>query len=117
MRRLLRRLPVPKVAVAPIVGGRALKGPAAKMMREMGLEVSPLTVAMHYADFLTGFVLDVTDGQMEKPTTLPVLATDTIMTDLDSKARLAETVVSFAAELRAGHRLAAPDPASQRPLP
>ena len=62
MCKLLRRLTVPVVAVAPIVGGRALKGPAAKMMIEMGHAVSPVTVADHYADLLTGFVIDVDDA-------------------------------------------------------
>ena len=104
LRRLLRRLRVPKVAVAPIVGGRALKGPAAKMMQEMGHEVSPLTVAHHYDGLLTGFVMDAEDRDFAEHLSLPVLLTDTIMVDAAAKERLARAVLQFALELTVGHR-------------
>lgn len=108
MRRRLRHLRAPKVAVAPIVGGRALKGPAAKMMVEMGHEVSPRTVADHYGDLLSGFVLDQADAEMAEAIDVPVMVTDTIMSDLKSKTRLAQTVLDFGLELAAGHRQPAP---------
>jgi LPPG:FO 2-phospho-L-lactate transferase len=117
MRRLLLRLAAPKVAVAPIVGGRALKGPAAKMMREMGREVSPLTVADHFADLLTGFVLDDADAALNPQLALPVLATDTIMTDQASRAHLAQTVLPFALSLAVRPLRAAPHRSSLRPAP
>lgn len=104
LRRLLRRLRVPKVAVAPIVGGRALKGPAAKMMQEMGHEVSPLTVARHYDGLLTGFVMDAVDRDFAEHLSLPVLLTDTIMADAAAKERLARAALQFALELAVGHR-------------
>ena len=56
IRRLLHDAPAPKVAVSPIVGGAAVKGPAAKMMMELGQMVSPLTVADHFEGLLDGFV-------------------------------------------------------------
>ena len=52
----------PVLAVSPIVGGRAVKGPTAKMMRELGLEVSAATVADRYRDLLDGYVVDEADG-------------------------------------------------------
>lgn len=91
----------PVVAVSPIVGGQALKGPAAKMLAELGLEVSALAVARGYADILTGFVLDAIDADLEPAVAalgLPVLVTDTIMrTDAD-RARLATEGLAFAAQ-------------------
>ncbi len=97
------------VAVSPIVGGQALKGPAAKMLGELGLEVSALSVARGYADLLTGFVLDALDADLEPAVAalgLPVLVTDTVMrTDAD-RARLAAEVLAFAAQRAVPARVA-----------
>lgn len=90
------------VAVTPIVGGRALKGPAAKMMAELGLEVSPVTVAARYGDFLHGFVLDAVDAPLAprvEALGLRVLITDTVMRTSDDRARLARAVLRFAESL------------------
>jgi LPPG:FO 2-phospho-L-lactate transferase len=90
------------VAVSPIVGGQALKGPAAKMFAELGLEVTAASVAAHYGELLRGFVLDTVDAELESAVqteTLKVLVTDTVMkTDAD-RARLAREVLAFAAKL------------------
>jgi len=116
MRRLLRRLPAPKIAVAPIVGGKALKGPAAKMMSEMGKEVSPLTVAVHFLDLLTGFVLDAADSHLVAEVPAPAIACDTVMTDLPSKARLAQAVLDYAFAQGIGHRQPQRDRSAMPPL-
>ena len=100
---LLRESDAPVVAVSPIVGGRAVKGPVAKMMREMGhLNHLPLTVVEHYGDLLDGFVLDRQDRAEESRLPLPALTTDTIMTGLSSKQRLAAEVLQFGRSLMAG---------------
>ncbi|MCS7221694.1 MAG: 2-phospho-L-lactate transferase [Anaerolineae bacterium] len=96
LRAHLRQSRAPRLAVSPIVGGQALKGPAAKMMRELGEEVSPLTVAHHFADLLDGFVMDQADAALARMLTIPTLVTDTVMADLDAKARLACEVLDFA---------------------
>ena len=97
---LLRESAAPVVAISPIVGGRAVKGPAAKMMREMGyLEHLPLTIVEHYADLLDGFVIDQQDRAEQSRLPLPSLASDTIMTDLPSKQRLAAEVLQFSQSL------------------
>ena len=91
---------VPVVAVSGIVGGKALKGPADRMLRSLGLESSALGVATLYADWLDGFVLDRVDRSLEDqvgalgPRTL---VTDTIMEDQSGRARLARAVLEFAA--------------------
>ena len=117
VRRFIRKLPVPKIAVAPIVGGRAIKGPAAKMMREMGKDVSPLTVAEHFDGLLTAFVLDAADAALVGELAIPTIAVDTMMTDLASKTRLAHTVLDFALAQRAGHRQRLPNQPLLPPAP
>ena len=99
LRALLRRVRAPKIAVAPIVGGKALKGPAAKMMREMGYPVTPVTIAAHFDDVLDGFVLDHEDEAAANHVRMPALVTNTIMHDLDDKVRLAEATLRFAVSL------------------
>jgi LPPG:FO 2-phospho-L-lactate transferase len=100
MRRLLRKALAPKVAISPIVGGQALKGPAAKMMRELGQLISPLTVAEHFDGLLDGFILDEQDAMLRNSFDIPVLVTDTIMGDLESKVRLARSTLDFTVSLR-----------------
>jgi LPPG:FO 2-phospho-L-lactate transferase len=102
MRRLLQESPAPKLAVSPIVGGTAIKGPAAKMMRELGQMVSPLTVVDHFDGLLDGFVLDKTDAEIAGAVQVPTLVTATLMTDLASKTQLAQEILAFGAQLAAG---------------
>ncbi len=87
------------VAVSPIIGGQAVKGPAAKMFRELGQEPTALAVARHYADFLDGFVIDRTDAdqraEIERLNTR-VLVTDALMRDAADRARLAREMLGFA---------------------
>jgi LPPG:FO 2-phospho-L-lactate transferase len=86
----------PGVAVTPIVGGQALKGPAGKMLAELGLPVSPVAVAEVYAGLVRGFVLDVVDAALEPQIGalgLSVLVTDTVMKTEADRARLAEEVM------------------------
>ncbi|MCB0063006.1 MAG: 2-phospho-L-lactate transferase [Caldilineaceae bacterium] len=100
LRHFLRHSKIPKVAVSPIVSGQAVKGPAAKIMKELGVLISPHTVVDRYDDFLTGFVLDNADRDWSESIQIPSLLTDTIMHDLASKRRLAEQVLTFAQHLR-----------------
>ncbi|MCZ7543720.1 MAG: 2-phospho-L-lactate transferase [Anaerolineae bacterium] len=91
-----------RVAVSPIVGGAALKGPAAKLMAEMGMEVSPVGVAAHYKDLLDGFVLDVRDAGLEprvRALGMATLVTDTVMNARADRRRLAETILDWSKTL------------------
>ncbi len=97
MRQALTRLPL--IAVSPIVGGIALKGPAAKMMRELNVPATASAVAAHYDGLLSGFVLDNTDAAHADQFNVPVLVTNTIMDSLQSKIALAQACVSFLQEL------------------
>jgi LPPG:FO 2-phospho-L-lactate transferase len=89
------------IAVSPIVAGAALKGPAAKMMSELRLPVTALEVARHYArrDLLDGFVLDGRDQELYHAVEalgLAVLVTDTVMTSVEDRERLAREVLAWA---------------------
>jgi LPPG:FO 2-phospho-L-lactate transferase len=93
---------VPIVAVSGIVDGRALKGPADRMLASLGHEPSALGVARLYLDLVDAFVLDVVDEPLRAAIDglgLATLVTDTIMTDDASRARLAAEVVAFGRSL------------------
>jgi LPPG:FO 2-phospho-L-lactate transferase len=85
----------PVVAVSPIIHGKTVKGPAAKMFAEMGIQPSALAVAGHYADLLSGFVLDLQDAGLKEELHIPVLVTDTLMRSASDQARLAQDVLNF----------------------
>ena len=92
----------PRVAVSPIVGGMALKGPAAEMLRSLGHEVSAAGVAGILKECLDGFVLDERDAALlprVEALGLRARALPSVMTDPESKKRLAEGVLAFAGEL------------------
>ena len=102
VRDALRRAGAPVVAVSPIVAGLAIKGPAAKMMAELGMPSTALAVAEHYGDLLDGFVLDHGDrDQADAVAALgPVpLVTKTVMESLEDRENLARDVLAFAEEL------------------
>jgi LPPG:FO 2-phospho-L-lactate transferase len=102
MRDLLVGSPAPKVAVSPIVGGRALKGPADKMLRSLGHEVSATGVARMYSGLVDGFVIDHVDREERAPISalgMRVLATDTVMRDEADRERLAREVLRFCSGL------------------
>jgi LPPG:FO 2-phospho-L-lactate transferase len=92
----------PIVAVSGIVGGRALKGPADRMLASLGHESSALGVARLYAGLATGFVLDPIDAHHASEIErlgLRTLVTDTIMVDDTSRGRVAAEVLAFAGTL------------------
>ncbi len=88
----------PIVAVSPIIGGQTVKGPAAKIYRELGIEPSALAVANHYHDLVTGFVLDQIDKKLKGDImglNLHTLVTNTLMTSHDDSSQLAKEVLNF----------------------
>ncbi|MBI5838583.1 MAG: 2-phospho-L-lactate transferase [Chloroflexi bacterium] len=87
------------VAVSPIIGGETVKGPAAKMYRELGIEPSALAVANHYSGLLTGFVLDRVDALSVKDIEVKSLVTDTLMKSAEDRRRLAQDVLNLIGDL------------------
>jgi LPPG:FO 2-phospho-L-lactate transferase len=94
LRAMASRLPS-ILAVSPIIGGEAVKGPAAKMYTELGIQPSALAVVEHYRGLLTGFVLDNVDKELAEQIDIPTLTTDTLMNSLTKRARLATDVLHF----------------------
>lgn len=102
VRAALADCAAPVIAVSPIVGGQAIKGPAAKMLRELNLQSSAFAVAEHYSDLLDGYVIDSADAdQVEAIAALDIAVhvTPSVMTTLDDRIRLAAEVLQFAATL------------------
>ena len=88
-----------RVAVSPIVGGKAGRGAAAKMMQELGYESSAFSVAQMYQDLCDVFVIDNADKdyvQLIQELGLRVLCTNTIMIELEDKIRLAQEILDYA---------------------
>jgi LPPG:FO 2-phospho-L-lactate transferase len=86
------------VAVSPIIGGKTVKGPAAKMYTELGIQPSALAVARHYGSILTGFVLDNVDAahaEAVQAFEIRTRITDTLMPNSDERRRLAKEVLDF----------------------
>jgi LPPG:FO 2-phospho-L-lactate transferase len=102
LRDWLRGRGVPVVAVSPIVAGAAIKGPAAKIMRELGLQPSAVTVAKHYRGLIDGFVIDTADaGDAEAIARLgiEVHSAQTIMRTPQDRVMLARDCLAFAESL------------------
>src|SRR5579883_2163843 len=98
VRASLEKAKCPRVAVTPIVGGQAIKGPAAKMLSELGHDVSALGVARFYQGLIDGFVLDAQDSKLApqiEALGLKILVTDTMMRNDADKIRLAAATLEF----------------------
>jgi LPPG:FO 2-phospho-L-lactate transferase len=100
LRAALRDCRAPVVAVSPIVGGQAVKGPTAKMMAELGLPVDAATPARHYRDVLDLYIADHADAAAIAGLDLPVVLTRTLMHSLADREALARTVLAAADEIR-----------------
>ena len=104
----LQAAKVPVVVVSNIVGGEAIKGPAAKMMSELGMPQTALGVAEHYVeqygDLVKGFVLDTADAALEEEVNalgLATIVTKSVMLTLYDKTELAKQTLAFASTLEA----------------
>jgi len=98
MREGLLETGAPIVAVSPIVGGRAIKGPTAKMMRELGVPTTTTAAARHYEGLASHFVLDQVDAGAEPEVAalgMHTTVAQTVMTTLDDRVQLAKAVLEF----------------------
>jgi LPPG:FO 2-phospho-L-lactate transferase len=104
MRAWLRAQGCPIVAVSPIVGGVAIKGPAAKIMAELGEPASVVGIARHYADLVDGLVIDTVDAGLAPEVAAEGMAmkvAPTVMSNSDVCVALARTTLAFAGEIAA----------------
>ena len=104
VRSALQSASAPVVAVSPIISGKALKGPTAKIMEQMDMPVNNVSIAEFYRDFLDGLVIDNKDehetGEIEK-LGIRVKTTGTLMNSIRDRIALAETTIRFADSLSA----------------
>ncbi len=103
MRELMRKRQAPVIAVTPIVGGRALKGSAAKIMGELRHEASARRVALEYLRLIDGFVIDAEDAagaEDVRASGIEVLVANTVMRTVEDRTALARAVLAFAQTIR-----------------
>jgi LPPG:FO 2-phospho-L-lactate transferase len=106
VREALEHVQVPVIAVSPLIHGRAVKGPTAKIMNELGIDVTPSAIEHHYRGLIDGLVIDESDAAFADRVGVPVAVTPTLMNNLDDRRRLARAVLAFAAKLIATARVA-----------
>jgi len=95
--RALKDRRAPLVAVSPLVGGKAVKGPTAKLMGELGLQVTNQSIADHYGDLLDGMVIHEGDAA---PGNLAIGVTDTLMKQAEDRRRVALSAMDLAQQCR-----------------
>ena len=100
LRQALLACAAPVIAVTPIIAGRAVKGPAAKMMRELGLEPSAASVARLYGDVLDAYVIDRGDRAEAASLAVKTVPADTLMATLEDREAFARVVLAAADEAR-----------------
>ncbi|MFZ0544083.1 MAG: 2-phospho-L-lactate transferase [Candidatus Promineifilaceae bacterium] len=96
IREMVNDIPEMVIAVSPIIGGRAVKGPAAKMMVEMGMNVSPEAVADYYGELLDLFVYDKRDPRLTRDSHPTFLQLDTLMNNRADRLTLAANILQYA---------------------
>jgi LPPG:FO 2-phospho-L-lactate transferase len=96
IRKALHACKAPVIAVSPIIGGKAVKGPTAKLMAEFGLAIGAAAVAQHYTDILDLYVADEADAGEVSDLGIPVALTHTLMLSLDDRDSLARAVLKAA---------------------
>jgi LPPG:FO 2-phospho-L-lactate transferase len=101
IRAAIEQSAAPVVAVTPIIGGKAIRGPAAKMMAELRLEVSGAAVARRYAQLIDGFVIDQTDAFPQPIPGVKFFWAATLMSGTDDRLALAHAVLRAADSLSA----------------
>jgi len=110
MRGALRKRGAPVIAVSPIIGGRALQGSAAKVMRELGREVSARAVAMEYHNLIDGIIIDSADEALAegiRACGIHALAVPTMMRTPEDRLKLARAALEFARAVRLRKEIAA----------
>ncbi|MBV9567475.1 MAG: 2-phospho-L-lactate transferase [Hyphomicrobiales bacterium] len=98
----LRTCDAPVIAVTPLIGGKAVKGPTGKIMDELGLAADAATIVRHYSGLISGFILDEVDAHQETGLGLPTLITNTMMKTLDDKIALAQACIGLCHKLSIG---------------
>ncbi len=102
IREALASCRAPIIGVSPIIGGQAVRGPTAKLMRELGLDSSASAVALRYAELIDAWLVDRVDAEASVPAGVHKVVAETMMVSLEDRERLARAVLACA--LRLGSR-------------
>jgi LPPG:FO 2-phospho-L-lactate transferase len=108
LRRLLEQRGAPLIAVSPLIGATAVKGPTTKIMQELGIPLTPTAIFEHYRGLVDALVVDSVDAGAAGRLPVPIFSTATLMRSLDDRLRLARFVLDCARTL--------PRPASVKPF-
>jgi LPPG:FO 2-phospho-L-lactate transferase len=100
IRRAIKNATAPVIAVSPIIGGNAVKGPTAKIMRELGRAVNTQTISTHYRDLIDALVIDDSDARDVADVGMPIMATRTKMENLADRIRLGREIITYSGSLR-----------------
>jgi len=98
LRQALQQCAAPVIAISPIVGGKALKGPLAKIMKELSVPGNAAWIAGHYSDFLDGFIMDSADEEWTadiEAMGMATMCTSIVMNSLDDRVQLAQSTLEF----------------------
>ena len=101
IREAIHNRGVPAVAISPLIGGKAVKGPADRMLSRLAGGTTPLQVTQCYLGLIDALIYDEADGEVELP--VRSIVTRTLMTDAEARRRLAEAALSVAATTSARH--------------
>ena len=99
MREMLKTSTAPVIAVSPLIGGQAVKGPTAKLMKELQLEVTSAEVARYYDGLIGGFMVDTVDSDASLPNGMQRAVEPILMKTLEDKIRVARAALKFADQL------------------
>jgi LPPG:FO 2-phospho-L-lactate transferase len=99
LREALQNRAAPLIAVSPLIGGAAVKGPTAKIMQELGIPMTPDSIVEHYRGLIDALVVDSVDADAAGRLPIPTFSTPTLMTTLDDRLRLARFVLDCARTL------------------
>ncbi len=96
LRIALENRAAPLIVVSPLIGGQAVKGPTAKIMRELGIPNTPASIYEHYRGLLDAIIVDSADERAAAALPIPVFATPTLMTSMADRVRLARYAIDCA---------------------
>lgn len=105
LRRLVERASAPVVAVSPLIGGAAVKGPTAKILAELSVPATARSIAGHYDGLIDGLVIDEADAAERETLGVPALVTRTLMSSDEDRVRLAGETLAFADALESGRKV------------
>jgi len=102
-RDALKACAAPVIAISPLIGGKAVKGPTAKIMNELSIPTTARAIAEYYEDLIDGYVIDHADADSADDMPVPTCVTKTMMETLDDRKSLALETLAFADRLTLQH--------------